>query len=816
MNIPVEPVSNTEATIDEAPGTERDGDAPPAADPMTAPTALVTEDTDSSGSTEHDDGSALAKLRRLVRDRTRFDDTDVNGVNETCVAQGLTIDATHALEARLESVGITGRSQPTGKGAQPSRSAITDAASDTGHRLNLGLDLLYTKLQNPATVYDELRDGLWLPAEAIHVELHRCSPCYGKGRVTCYTCSGSCTEICYNCGGAGRTSCTWCSSTGKVMCTRCSGTSTVTVGSMEYYTEQVWLGDRYDSQTKSRWVEKQVACNCSYGRVNCSYCVGQGRIGCVRCSTTGTITCRTCTGMGDLVCEPCEGSGRVGTAAWVEVHHKVKYGQNWLSPIDQRANEIGRRADVHAIASESGGLALAELHRTKDGMSGAVLAGYRGELDVLHLDVTHGEQNYHVVAYGVNRQWLDLNHIIRDLLNGDLEALRSALVSADTSGHAKARKERLTGPLRDVVESELNTALVEATLDGRSLVELHTLVSADYAEKLKDALLSALKRIYDDVAMHTWWQMPLVCSLVALATWQLNHPYWAMLPAVCALPMSLGLLHFQSSRVFESTLGDQARSDKALQYVRKAKHHRKGLWLHLLPSLLVLALSVVGAARQYTADRSSPVSSAPLARLGGDATLRQAMADCQSKTFAKARPALQRLAEQGNAQAYSCLAQALWEKSRNEQGPSSTSDRLAARDWALRAVDALPEDTEALLLAGQLTTMANQSPANVAKGVAMLKRAAAKGNGEAMHTLGLMYIMGGQIPKDSTQARHWFTEAANTGRADDMYNLGLMDWRGEGLPGPDKARARQWWNKAASHGDARARQALAQEGLDSH
>ncbi len=744
-----------------------------------------------------DDGSALAKLQRLVRDRTRFDASDVQGVAESCVPQGMCVDAMHRLEALVRCVEVTGRSQPTAYETRSSTRVMTDAESDSGARLTLGLDLLYKKLQDASTAYDELHEGIWLPAEAIHVELHRCIPCHGRGCVTCHTCSGNCTERCYSCGGGGQTNCHWCSCTGKVTCPQCYGTSYVIRGRTEYYTEQVWVVDRYEYQSKSRWVEERVSCSCTCGRVDCSHCAGQGKIRCATCHATGTITCRTCAGAGDLTCNPCEGSGQVGTAAWVEVYHTVEYGQGWFSPVDPRADDIRKEEKLHDIVRESRGLTLNKLHRKEDGMSGLVVAGYRGELDIRHLDAACREKTYHVVTYGVNRQWLDLNHILRDLLNGDLEALRSALVLADTSGHSKQCKENLTTPLRDVVNSEINTALVDAVLDSQPLDELHTLVSADYAEKLKNALLSALKRIYDGVAMRTWWQAPLTCGLLGLAAWGLKHPYWAVLPGICTLPMSLGILRFQSVRVFTSALGDRPKAKKAVEHVRKAKHHRKGLWLHLLPSLAVLALAATGAAHQYTLDRNAPTAPIFAIPLAGDAPSREA-------------------ASPGNAQDYLSRARSLWEKSTREPAPASENDRLAATDWALKAVNASPEDNDALLLAGQLTTMEGQSPVAVTKGVTMLKKAASKGSGEAMHILGLMYIMGSQIPKDAGQARHWFTEAANTGRASDMYNLGLMDWRGEGMSATDKDRARQWWNKAAARGDSRAKQALAQGGPGGH
>lgn len=805
VNAPVETIPDTEPTaqdgqdVTDAASTAMDAADTPAAEAASADvmgTALPLED---------DDGTALAKLRDLVQRRTRFDASEVQGVSEACVAQTLRIQATHALAFQVNTAGITGRTAIPGARVK-STHPETDAVHSGPERLAIGMQRLSETLCEPSTTYNQLRDGLWLAADNVHYELHGCSPCNGRGSVTCHTCSGARTETCYSCSGRGSSTCYSCNM-GKVSCPSCYGTCFVTRGETEYYTEQVWVNGQYETYHRSRWVNRQVPCtSCVYGKVTCSHCSGRGELNCITCSTRGTITCRTCGGAGDLRCNPCEGSGRVGTSAWVEVHHKASYAMDWTGALDDRATAIGEAKGLHGVAQEARVLALDNVGRDTALPSSALVASYDGELDIRHLDAACGGDHYAVVAYGVNRQWLELDDIVDDLLLGDLEALRSALVSADTSGGWFRRLDVLLQPLRHVVDSELNTTLVDAILDGQELDESRALVSAEYAEKLRHALLSALKRIYNRVAVGTWWVMPLLCAALAFATWRLNHPYLAMIPAVGAIPLSMGLLRLRAMRVFNSVLGSKDKARKALEHIRKARHHYVAQGLHGVPTLALAALSVFGAVHAYKATPATPIP------FLAEPALAQAMAYYRANDFNAAQPLLQSLAAQGKQDAYLPLATVLWEKSKKESAGQATSDRQTALTWAQKALAATPGDAVAQNLAGQLLTLSGQSGENIAKGVALLKQAASKGQGEAMHALGLLYVMGAQVPKDAAQARHWFTQAAHAGRAGDMYNLGLMDWRGEGLAAPNKESARQWWTKAAAGGDTRAKQAMAQGG----
>ncbi|MBM7128671.1 tetratricopeptide repeat protein [Dyella mobilis] len=761
---------------------------------------------------EDDDGTALAKLRQLIRTRTRFHANDVQPVSEAATTQFFRLSAKHVLKGELKSLPINGRTVPSASSSSKCTNAIASASADHSTRLALGMRYLEDRLNQTSAPYNAVKNGLWLPHACTHYDLQSCSSCFARGRVTCHACHGACNETCLRCSGRGKTDCYQCYGSGKVNCSRCHGSMQVDMSGTEYYSETVWVNGQSETQYKSRWVTKREPCyQCNFGKVNCNNCSGSGHINCTTCHSTGRITCQTCAGVGDLKCLPCDGSGHVGTAAWMEVHHEAEYAMSWCSPPDSHAADIESKAGLHRIAHESHSLSLTDLHRNQSRSHSIIQASYAGVLQIMHLDAKCNQESYHVVAFGKNRQWHDLDDIVADLLSGDLEALRTALVASDEGGLFTAKISKLAAPLRHVVDSELNTALVDATLHGRPTDELRTILSPEYADKLRAALLSALKRIYTSIGASTWWPTPLILGLTAGALWWLHRPIVAVLVAAFSFPASIMHLQWKAKAVLTASLGNKAKAEQAIALVKKARHHRLAHALHYLPSALLTALAVFG----FTRSQGVAITVPNIPVFGkssaiSNTTLSQAMTLFEQRQFAQARPLLLSLAEGGEKAAYLPLAKVLMFDDQGTTNNLAQINRISATTWAIKAVNAYPDDADALYVAGDLSTSGWNKPVDMNTGISLLKRSAARGNANAMHLLGLIYINGAHVPRNAVQARYWFTEAANAGQAADMYNVGLMDWKGEGSQAPNRTLAREWWSKAAALGDERAKKAIAE------
>ncbi|MGC1424346.1 MAG: tetratricopeptide repeat protein [Terracidiphilus sp.] len=90
------------------------------------------------------------------------------------------------------------------------------------------------------------------------------------------------------------------------------------------------------------------------------------------------------------------------------------------------------------------------------------------------------------------------------------------------------------------------------------------------------------------------------------------------------------------------------------------------------------------------------------------------------------------------------------------------------------------------------------------KELAALYQKASDGDANAQLELGTRYLLGrGVAIEDAVQARNWFTKAADHGNATAQFWLGEMYSTGWGIP-EDKARAAIWYRKAADQGQATA------------
>lgn len=87
------------------------------------------------------------------------------------------------------------------------------------------------------------------------------------------------------------------------------------------------------------------------------------------------------------------------------------------------------------------------------------------------------------------------------------------------------------------------------------------------------------------------------------------------------------------------------------------------------------------------------------------------------------------------------------------------------------------------------------------------KKAADKGNAEAMGTLGSLYSRGDGVEKDHEEAFKWSLKAAQKGDLDAQYFIGLCYYDGQGVE-EDLTKAVQWLGKAMDRGHSEAKDKL--------
>jgi hypothetical protein len=92
-----------------------------------------------------------------------------------------------------------------------------------------------------------------------------------------------------------------------------------------------------------------------------------------------------------------------------------------------------------------------------------------------------------------------------------------------------------------------------------------------------------------------------------------------------------------------------------------------------------------------------------------------------------------------------------------------------------------------------------KAPAEIAE----LIKNAEQGNAEAQNNLATIYYEGIGLPQDRAKAKEWYQKAANQGYAKAQHRLGWMYQTGEGMF-IDEAKAVEWYRRAAEQGDADA------------
>ncbi|WP_348698382.1 hypothetical protein [Duganella fentianensis] len=793
---------------------------PPPAPPAGAPSASVA--APAAGA------EALEMVRTLVRDKTRFEPDDLQQLHGEDLQQPMTLSAHYTLRTHLAEHAINGAtfSAHASDHRCDSRFEVVDAANDdSDDRLKVAHAKLAQHLARADAEYNSVSEGRYLGYARRHWHLEGCTPCCGSGKVSCYTCHGSRQETCDQCSGRRTVSCTGIGCYGgQVNCTTCYGTGSVR--SSETYTEPVSVattvyrdGQSYTSyhteyQSRSRDVSRPCS-GCSYGKVQCRVCWGSGIVNCVRCGASGSITCRTCTGAGKLTCNPCAGSGKVGKTAWIEVHAAIEYA---LTLPDQAGDDVRRitaAAGLHGTAVMADQLRLAQVV-TQPHRVGEFRADYQLLLRIVRLAVECSEKEYDLVAYGKPLAWLTLDDIVEDLLRKDLQALSQALAQVADDGLLAADVDALLKPLHAVAASELNADVIESVLDGNTEQSHGHVVSLDYAQTVRTAVLGALRHIYTRQAKRSWWHGTLAVCGATLAVWLFSQLGYAILAGLAATAASIVWFRHRMRRLLADALGGSNQAERAIALATRSKRQRLAYFLILAPALLALVLLasmlpsrgwMAGAAAPAQGRPQAGLALSPAQRADVDAVLKRHTAG----DFGYARQRLEALAQAGNPAAYGpygwmlLLAEGLSPQHVQSDGGAVARERQARR-WI--DLGLAQDDSWAHAAQGVSLLVAGRSSAERSKGQAMLEQAAGRGNGAAMHFLGNAYLQGHYLSRDLAAARKWYEQAAALNQPADLYNLGQIEWHGAASSRPDRAKALLLWRRAAAMGEPNAIAAL--------
>lgn len=759
--------------------------------------------------------SPLENLQRLLREKTRFESQDIETA-EHDIAQDFEVRSTHRLFSHLVDHAISGRFTRRATDREARHPGIA-ARADAGARVEAAVSRLERQLGEPATAHDTVSAGVYLPAAVRHWNLESCSRCAGRGKNSCRTCHGQRQEICPTCSGGLSVQCDAysCCGTGTTNCHACHGSGTV-YGLVPYQvTETVYVGGQSQTSFRTEYRHEASTCTamgCSRGQVFCYRCSGTGRIQCPVCHATGRITCRDCGGVGHHVCTPCEGSGQSGSAAWIEVHVEPVHELIWPAAADPVAFEIGKAIGLSKVVTEAGGLVFGDFAHTRAGDDPCIVARYRGRLAILRIDAQCGGRSFRLVGFGHSRTWHTLDGIVESLLQRDLDVLGAALVRANDEEFWSPRLGTLLPALRHVTSSELNAELVEAALGDGPRQEHAIVVSPGYAQALQSSLLGSLRLIYTRSALQQWWRGALLSGGLMLGVWALSHVLVGVLAGLLMAPAALWLLRRRIRTTLVDALGDAGKADRAMAMAVKARRQHVATAITVVPIAvvaLVLASVLPPQAPWKRAVGSSPTDSSSAAnRQAVDAAppsvTAAALALRAAGRLPEARASLRAAVESNDAAALGPYA---WMLVHNEGGAAGTAQTNDAEALALvrRALAANPADAWALATEGMMLAEGWGLPRNLDAGMQRLARAAEAGLGPAMHALGMYHL---NLKKRPEQARTWFARAAALGQAADLYNLGLMDWRGEGIPKPDRAKAMKLWEQAAAKGEPRAVQAV--------
>jgi TPR repeat protein/GTPase SAR1 family protein len=136
-------------------------------------------------------------------------------------------------------------------------------------------------------------------------------------------------------------------------------------------------------------------------------------------------------------------------------------------------------------------------------------------------------------------------------------------------------------------------------------------------------------------------------------------------------------------------------------------------------------------------------------------------------------------------------------------------DKTEAYHWAGVAIDKgwSTWPTETVSETGDRFWIGKGVLQNAQTAAAWWRRAAEKGDAEAMHNLGVCYANGNGVEKSAEKAVEWYTRASEKGDAKAMNNLGSCYGKGNGVE-KSVEKAVELWTRAAKKGSAMSMRSL--------
>jgi hypothetical protein len=419
--------------------------------------------------------------------------------------------------------------------------------------------------------FNGIAEGVYLPHDCCHVQLTTCWRCHGEGEVSCLSCGGDGETTCPVCHGRGGDRCVVCSG-GTTLCNQCNGSG------------------RYSQVVNGQYVS--APCGCLNGQQICISCSGSGTVSCGKCRGYGQLKCSACHGSGKQTCGLCEGSRRAGKVAWTDVRVEPRYTFSFArkAPDDVEAiRELHKELEEFVSLSEQ----FTQVSAT-DNAKGSV-ATYTGVFAVHRLQVTcHGEI-FNLVGYGNEIRWWTLDHLIEQLLEDDLENLRSAIVDAKAVGSMEGRAQKILVTLKNVLRSEINADLVDLAIGIRKKRELKDAASEKYEIFLKSSVISALDKLSTIQRQSLLRILVPVGIVVGWVSWLAARPVW--MASVLAIILAIVAVVLHRSLLTKQLSGLLGKADAGARFVTM---HEKDtapleLWkmrakLALWPALAVIAV----------------------------------------------------------------------------------------------------------------------------------------------------------------------------------------------------------------------------------
>lgn len=136
-----------------------------------------------------------------------------------------------------------------------------------------------------------------------------------------------------------------------------------------------------------------------------------------------------------------------------------------------------------------------------------------------------------------------------------------------------------------------------------------------------------------------------------------------------------------------------------------------------------------------------------------------------------------------------------------DQGKFVEKDKVMATQWLNLAVE--QGNLDAICQMAMMYLDGDGVAKDSSKAVSMVKMAAEKGHINSMTVLGILYHggLGKALKMDRKKCVDWTLKAAEKGSVDSQRNMGNAYRYGVGGLKRDKAKARQWYEKAAAQGD---------------